>query len=85
MFRTQLYLTETTRKKLRERAKSLGKSQSVILRQAVDEYLEKDDDEEQKKAFQAVIGMWKDRTDLDELYESLRESSSKRLKELWGE
>lgn len=85
MFKTQLYLTETERKKLKERSKRLGISQSVMLREAVDQYLEKDDEEETKKAFEGVCGIWADRTDLDEFYKDLRKSSNARMKELFGE
>ncbi|MBN1654152.1 MAG: CopG family transcriptional regulator [Deltaproteobacteria bacterium] len=85
MFRTQVYLTEDERKRLRERAKRLGRSQSELLREAVDQYLDRDSDSETRKAFEDVIGMWKDRSDLDDLYDNLRKASKKRLKELWGE
>jgi hypothetical protein len=81
MFRTQVYLTEKERKKLRDRAQSSGRAKSDLLRQAIDEFLEKEDDEKQKAAFESVCGMWKERKDLPD-FEAIRRSSD-RWKELF--
>jgi Arc/MetJ-type ribon-helix-helix transcriptional regulator len=64
MVRTQIYLTDHQRDELTAIAKTVGKKQSELIREAVDRLI----DEEGRKRREAVLreaaGMWKDREDL---------------------
>ena len=63
MHRTQLYLDDDLWKALRTRARSQGTTISDLVRRAVrDRYLGNLD--ERRKAMEALVGIWKDRTDL---------------------
>jgi metal-responsive CopG/Arc/MetJ family transcriptional regulator len=71
MIRTQIYLSEEEREGLHAIARDKKKSQSEIIREAVDEYIKKQKRESKTKTIQNMIGIWKDRTDhLD--FDSLR-------------
>ena len=63
MKRTQLYLDEDIWKVLHIRSRQSGTSISELVRQAVrDKYGVSS--AKRREAMQAVVGMWKDRTDL---------------------
>ncbi|MBI4480027.1 MAG: ribbon-helix-helix protein, CopG family [Acidobacteria bacterium] len=63
MKRTQLYLDEGLWKVLEIQARQSGTSISELVRQAIrDKYLPSP--EERRRAMQAWVGAWKDRTDL---------------------
>ncbi len=72
MKRTQLYLDEDIWKVLHIRSRQSGTSVSELVRQAVrDKYgisLAK-----RRQAMQAVVGMWKDRTDLPDTETYIRQ------------
>ena len=63
MKRTQLYLDEDMWKTLEIQARASGASVSELVRQAIREKYGISR-EKRRKAMQAVVGMWKDRTDL---------------------
>jgi hypothetical protein len=63
MRRTQLYLDDDLWKALHARARSQGTTISDLVRQAARErYL--GNLEERSKAMEALVGIWRDRTDL---------------------
>jgi Ribbon-helix-helix protein, copG family len=63
MRRTQLYLDDDLWKALHARARSEGTTISDLVRQAARErYL--GNLEERRKAMEALVGIWRDRTDL---------------------
>jgi Ribbon-helix-helix protein, copG family len=63
MKRTQLYLEDESWKALHVRSKESGLSISELVRQAIrDRYLSPVN--ERRAAMQAIIGIWKDRSDL---------------------
>jgi hypothetical protein len=75
MKRTQLYLDDDLWKALHARARTEGTSISHLVRQAAREcYL--GNLEERREAMEAIVGIWKDRTDLpdstEEYVRSLR-------------
>jgi len=75
MRRTQLYLDDDLWKTLHTRARSEGTTISALVRQAARErYLGNLD--ERREAMEAIVGIWKDRTDLpdstEEYVRSLR-------------
>lgn len=64
MVRTQIYLTEEERRRLSELARSTGKVQSELIREAVDRYLDLQRHTHRDTVTHKAAGMWADRTDL---------------------
>jgi hypothetical protein len=83
--RTQLYLDDDLWAVLRLEARRLGTTVSELVRQAVRERYSVDR-EKRKKAMEAVIGIWKDRTDLGDSTEYIRKlRRDTRLERVWKE
>jgi predicted transcriptional regulator len=64
MVRTQIYLTEEERDGLDAIAKSTGKKQSEIIREAVDRFIELRKGNRRAAILNDAAGMWRDRSDL---------------------
>jgi len=64
MVRTQVYLTKKERDALAVLAKTTGKRQSELIRQAVDRLIEQSSAKQQNAALEQAAGLWKDRDDL---------------------
>ena len=64
MIRTQIYLTEHQRDELAAIAKSVGKKQSEIIREAVDQFIDQAGSSRRDLALRRAAGIWKARTDL---------------------
>lgn len=64
MVRTQIYLTEEERDGLGVIAKSTGKKQSELIREAVDRFLGQSKGPRREAILNEAAGMWKDRSDL---------------------
>lgn len=66
MFRSQVYLTKAERAQLYDLSRKTGKSQSELIREAIDLFIEINLKEITNKleSIQAVKGMWRDRDDL---------------------
>jgi len=64
MMRTQVLLTERERTGLRTLAEASGKTQSALIREAVDQLIARSDQARRQAAMDRVAGMWKDRRDL---------------------
>jgi hypothetical protein len=64
MVRTQIYLTESERKGLDAVAKSSGKKQSALIREAVDRFLDLSSGSRRTAILDDAAGMWSNRTDL---------------------
>ena len=71
MVRTQIYLTENQRKKLATIAKSVGKKQSELIRDAIDWLIEQAGRGYREFVLRKTAGIWKDRTDLPD-FNSIR-------------
>ena len=67
MVRTQIYLTEHQRSELAAIATSRGKRQSEIIREAIDQLLERASRHRREAIIREAAGIWKDRTDLPDL------------------
>jgi len=64
MVRTQIYLTERQRNELVAIAKTTGKKQSELIREAVDRFINEGSRSRRKAVLREAAGIWKDRTDL---------------------
>ena len=64
MVRTQIYLTERQREELAALAKSVGKKQSELIREAIDRLIDQASDTRRKSVLRQAAGIWKDRDDL---------------------
>jgi predicted transcriptional regulator len=66
MVRTQIYLTQEERDALDAIAKSTGKTQSELIREAVDRFLELRKEKHRTAILNDAAGMWRNRRDLPE-------------------
>ena len=73
MVRTQIYLTEEERAGLIALAKSSGKKQSELIREAIDRFLTMFDEVRYRAVMDTAAGMWKDRDDLPD-FKAARQS-----------
>jgi Arc/MetJ-type ribon-helix-helix transcriptional regulator len=64
MVRTQIYLTENQRDELAAIAKSVGKKQSELIREAIDLLIDQAGSGRRESVLREAAGIWKDRTDL---------------------
>ncbi len=64
MVRTQIYLTEEEREGIDAIAKSTGKKQSEVIREAVDRFLDLSKRSRREAVLKDAAGMWRDRGDL---------------------
>lgn len=80
MERTQIYLTREERKALRTLAERDSKSQSELIREAIDRYIV-DELKEVNAAeiLEKTFGIWADRDDLDGFIEDLRREADERI------
>lgn len=75
MIRSQVYLTEAERKQLHSLSHALGKSQSELIREAIDQFIMRNLKNKADKlmALQQAKGLWADRKDLSDIRESRKE------------
>ncbi|MBW1780242.1 MAG: ribbon-helix-helix protein, CopG family [Deltaproteobacteria bacterium] len=71
MVRTQIYLTEHQRDELATMAKSAGKKQSELIREAIDRLINQSGSSHRELVIREAAGIWKDRTDLPD-FKSIR-------------
>ena len=64
MVRTQIYLTERPRDELAAIAKTSGKKQSELIREAVDRLIDQAGRGRREAILREAAGIWKDRSDL---------------------
>ena len=64
MVRTQIYLTKEERQGLDAVARSTGKKQSELIREAVDRFLQQSRGRLRGDLLKRAAGMWRNRTDL---------------------
>ena len=64
MVRTQVYLTERQRDELLGIAKTVGKRQSELIREAIDQLINQAGSSRRDSVLRETAGIWKDRTDL---------------------
>ena len=73
MHRTQIYLTDIQRRALHSIARRLGRTQSDLIRTAVDTYIEFQTPEGRIDSLRAGQGIWKGRRDIPKLASLRRE------------
>lgn len=71
MIRTQIYLTEKERDGLAGLARDRNKKQSELIREAIDRFLEEQNNDHRQKAIRRLAGLWQERSDLPD-FTSLR-------------
>lgn len=72
MERTQIYLTKKEIEAVRAIADRLGKTQSEVIRTAIDRFIDRESLGGRRELLREGKGLWKDRRDLPE-FELLRE------------
>jgi hypothetical protein len=71
MERTQIYLTDKEKKAVRSIARRLGKTQSEVIRTAVDRFIDRESTGSKLDLLRSGRGLWRDRQDLPD-FEVLR-------------
>ncbi len=66
MVRMQIYLTEDERLGLRILAKSTGRKQADLIREAVDRFLAADSNDRRKDVLNKAAALWEKRNELPE-------------------
>ncbi|EDM24687.1 transcriptional regulator, CopG family protein [Lentisphaera araneosa HTCC2155] len=59
MIRTQVYITKEEKESLESLAQSTGKSQSELIRNAIDTFIENNNTKNKKASLLNAFGMWK--------------------------
>ena len=71
MVRTQIYLTERQRDELAAIAKTVGRKQSELIREAVDRLIDQLGRSRRETVLRKAAGIWKNRKDLPD-FKALR-------------
>ena len=67
MIRTQIYLTDDENSAISRLSNVLGHRKSELIRQAIDEFIERRDTTNRLKKLRAARGIWADRRDIPDI------------------
>ena len=86
MKKIQVFLRDDQKDALKAIAARTGQKQSDLVRRGVDLLIEKarQRDADWREATRRIAGLWKDRTDLDEVMQSIRERSKRRFRSTYS-
>jgi hypothetical protein len=73
MIRTQIYLSEAEKLALEKICRQTGKSQSALIRQAIDDLIGRHEMQDRGQLLRQARGLWQDRTDLPDFDRLRRE------------
>lgn len=73
MVRTQIYLTEAEQQGLRVLSRRTGRSQSELIREAIDTLLSEQQEVDRSALLRQARGLWSERTDLPDFAKLRRE------------
>jgi hypothetical protein len=73
MVRTQIYLTEIEQQALRVLARRTGRTQSELIREAIDRFIAQAEQIDRRLLLQQARGLWQNRTDLPDFAALRRE------------
>jgi hypothetical protein len=86
MLRTQVYLSEAQDKGLKKLARTTGRSQSALIREAIDKLIEAQPVEDWKASLLSAAGAWADRPEAEDEMRETREQLQRRhdrMERLW--
>ncbi len=69
MIRSQIYLTEDERNSLKSISEETGRTQSALIREAIDSLINKVNKKNNSKKRQEAFGIWKDNNDYSDTEE----------------
>ncbi len=85
MRKAQVFLRDDQKAALQQLSRRTGRKQSELIRHGVDLAIaeaEKAPDDNWKEAWLQAFGIWKDRTDIDEIYAEMRANNARRAADL---
>jgi hypothetical protein len=88
MLRTQVYLSESQDQGLKRLARSTGRSQSALIREAIDKLIAEQPGEDWKASLLSAAGIWADRPEVeDEMRETRAQLQRRheRMERSWRE